>query len=345
MVVFSPKVTQRSCVPSRSSAGSYPKEADLLPRKSESVSRKLVHSLHSLASAPFLHVAESRAVPVFILSSSLLTAVDFGSDVSLATRLLLWSLRELSVTCIHEYIGTGLLMDTNFGVPCATAKPPCIAVDAKQLAGLSLSRAQLGSYVEREPLRSADKVAALFDYRLPHAQPSDIFDVREQPYSAVDPFSGRVKPHAPVGAATEFSSMPFTRPLGESRSRMVALIEMRLRCRSLWRRRQIAYKVCKMGPRRGHLREFCAHLVGSYPSVCPSVNQLFYNLHCMRSIMGHRRVDLDKSCTASAADDCFIVAELSQWNNFLWVINIEPREGRLALACLRGRVVPVASNV
>ncbi|KAH7977706.1 hypothetical protein HPB49_003201 [Dermacentor silvarum] len=100
-----------------------------------------------------------------------------------------------------------------------------------------------------------------------------------------------------------------------------------------------------MGPWSRHLRESGAFLVGSYPSVCPSVNQLVSNLRCMRNTMGHRLMDLAKSCTASAADSCFHLAELSLWNNFLWVFNIELREGWLALACLRGRVVPLSSNM
>ncbi|KAH7959868.1 hypothetical protein HPB49_014482 [Dermacentor silvarum] len=100
-----------------------------------------------------------------------------------------------------------------------------------------------------------------------------------------------------------------------------------------------------MGPRSGRLGESGAYLVGSYPSVCPLVNQLFSILHSTRSIIGHRLAVLDKSCTSSAADGCFHLAELSLWNNFLWVTNIELRDGRLALVCLRGRVVPVASDV
>ncbi|KAH7981127.1 hypothetical protein HPB49_021808 [Dermacentor silvarum] len=100
-----------------------------------------------------------------------------------------------------------------------------------------------------------------------------------------------------------------------------------------------------MGPRSGRLRESGGHLVGSYPSACPSVNQLFSILRWMRSVMFHPRVDLNKSCTASVVDGCFHLMELSLWKDFLWVINIELRDGRLALACLRGRVVPLPSNV
>lgn len=113
-------------------------------------------------------------------------------------------------------------------------------------------------------------------------------------------------------------------------------------------RRRSNESVSEMGPWSGRLREYAAYLVGSCPSLCSSVNQLFSNLRYLRSTLSHRRVDHDKSCTASAPEGCFLIAELTLWNEFLWAINFELREispGRLALACLRGRVVPVASNM
>ncbi|KAH7979876.1 hypothetical protein HPB49_011749 [Dermacentor silvarum] len=100
-----------------------------------------------------------------------------------------------------------------------------------------------------------------------------------------------------------------------------------------------------MGPCSGRLRESAAYMVGSHPSVCPSVNPLFSNLRGMRNIMGHHRVDLDKSCNPSAANGCFHLAERSLCNNFPWVINTELREGWPVLACLRGPVVPLAPNM
>ncbi|XP_054919859.1 uncharacterized protein [Dermacentor andersoni] len=100
-----------------------------------------------------------------------------------------------------------------------------------------------------------------------------------------------------------------------------------------------------MGPRSGRLRQSAACVVGSCPSVCLSVNQLFSSVRCVRSISGHHQVDLDRSCTASAADGCLHLSKLSLWNNFLWVIIIKLREGRLGLACQRGRVVPLAFNM
>ncbi|KAH7977693.1 hypothetical protein HPB49_003188 [Dermacentor silvarum] len=100
-----------------------------------------------------------------------------------------------------------------------------------------------------------------------------------------------------------------------------------------------------MGPRSGRLPQSGAYMVDSYPSVYPSVTQLFSNLRGMRSILDHRQVDLVKSCTVSAVDGCFQLAELSLWNNFLWVINIELRQVRLALDCIRGRRVPLACTM
>ncbi|XP_075534554.1 uncharacterized protein LOC142568530 [Dermacentor variabilis] len=111
--------------------------------------------------------------------------------------------------------------------------------------------------------------------------------------------------------------------------------------KDLTRSRSSNERVCKMVSRRGRLRESAAYLVGSCSVVCLSVNQLSSNVRCVRSISGHHQEDLDKSCTASAADRCLHFAELSLWNNFLWVIIIKLREGRLGLACLRGRVVPL----
>ncbi|KAL3207614.1 hypothetical protein MRX96_010090 [Rhipicephalus microplus] len=57
-----------------------PHEADSLLEKCESPSKRLARNMRSLVSAQFLHVAASRAVSLFVLSSFLLTAVDFGSD-------------------------------------------------------------------------------------------------------------------------------------------------------------------------------------------------------------------------------------------------------------------------
>ncbi|KAH7980658.1 hypothetical protein HPB49_018020 [Dermacentor silvarum] len=94
------------------------------------------------------------------------------------------------------------------------------------------------------------------------------------------------------------------------------------------------------------LHEYAAYLVGSCPSLCLSVNQLFSNLRYLRSIPSHRRVNHNWR-TYSEANTCFLLAELSLWNEFLWV-NFEINTvsaGQLALACLHGCVVPVLSNM
>ncbi|XP_075534557.1 uncharacterized protein LOC142568534 [Dermacentor variabilis] len=113
--------------------------------------------------------------------------------------------------------------------------------------------------------------------------------------------------------------------------------------KGLTRRQRSNDSVCMKGPRSGRLRESAACLVSSCPSVCRSVNQLFSNTRCVRSILSHHQEDLDKSCTASGTDGCFNLAELSPWNNFLWLV-IELRETRLALASMWRRVVALDSN-
>ncbi|XP_054919875.1 uncharacterized protein [Dermacentor andersoni] len=115
--------------------------------------------------------------------------------------------------------------------------------------------------------------------------------------------------------------------------------------KNLTRSRGSNESISKMGPRSGRLRESAACLVGSCLSVCLSVNQPFSSVRCVRSILGHHPVDLDKSCTASAAGECCQLAELSVCNNFLWVIIIKLREERLGVAYLRERVVPLAFNM
>ncbi|XP_065303734.1 uncharacterized protein [Dermacentor albipictus] len=114
--------------------------------------------------------------------------------------------------------------------------------------------------------------------------------------------------------------------------------------KDLMRRQSSTESVCKVGAQSGRLRESAACLVGSFSSVCRSVHQLLSSLRCGRSVSGHHRVDLDRSCKVRAADGCLHLAELSLWNNFMRVIMIELREAWLALNCLRGRVDPLVSN-
>ncbi|KAH8038303.1 hypothetical protein HPB51_000735 [Rhipicephalus microplus] len=85
---------------------------DPLLRVNESASRKLVRSLLSLASVPFLHVAASRAVSIFMLSSFLLTAVDFGTDNGLAGYKAVALVTASAIGDLVSRVGTGLLLDT-----------------------------------------------------------------------------------------------------------------------------------------------------------------------------------------------------------------------------------------
>lgn len=123
-----------------------------------------------------------------------------------------------------------------------------------------------------------------------------------------------------------------------------SMIPMELRRR----RRRCNGSVCEMGPWSGRLLEYAAYLVGNCSKLCLSVDQLFSNLHYLRSIEGHCRVNHDKSGTDSAANGCMVLVDLFLCNEFLWVIAFELPEvspGRLTLACLRGRVVHVAPNM
>ncbi|KAH6938044.1 hypothetical protein HPB50_006539 [Hyalomma asiaticum] len=86
-------------------------EVEPLLRRKESVPGKIARRLHSLASLPFLHVAASRAVCVFVLSSFLLTAVDFGSDNGLAGYEAVALVTASAIGDLVSRVGTGLLLD------------------------------------------------------------------------------------------------------------------------------------------------------------------------------------------------------------------------------------------
>lgn len=88
-----------------------PHEADSLLPQSESGWKKLARNLSLLASAPFLHVAASRAVSVFVLSSFLLTAVDFGSDNGLFGYQAVALVTASAVGDLVARIATGLVLD------------------------------------------------------------------------------------------------------------------------------------------------------------------------------------------------------------------------------------------
>ncbi|KAK8771293.1 hypothetical protein V5799_025464 [Amblyomma americanum] len=99
---------------------------------------------------------------------------------------------------------------------------------------------------------------------------------------------------------------------------------------------------------RGCLKDYAAYLVRNCLILCPSVDQLFSNLRYLRSILSHGRINHGAPCTADDPDGCNILADLTIWNEFLWVINFELREvrpGRLALCCLRGHLIPVTSDM
>ncbi|KAK8786815.1 hypothetical protein V5799_023407, partial [Amblyomma americanum] len=99
-------------IPRLSARIRQPPEAEPLLDKREPTWRKLVANLRSMASAPFLHVAASRAVSVFVLSSFLLTAVDFGSDNGLAGYEAVSLVTASAVGDLVSRVGTGLILDS-----------------------------------------------------------------------------------------------------------------------------------------------------------------------------------------------------------------------------------------
>ncbi|XP_077515464.1 monocarboxylate transporter 12-like isoform X2 [Amblyomma americanum] len=74
--------------------------------------RTLAGNARSLASPAFLHAAVSRAVTIFVASSFVLTAVDFGTDVGLIGYEAVSLVTAVAVGDLLSRIGTGLLLDS-----------------------------------------------------------------------------------------------------------------------------------------------------------------------------------------------------------------------------------------
>lgn len=87
-----------------------PQEADSLLEKSPS--KRLARNMRLLVSPQFLHVAASRAVSLFVLSSFLLTAVDFGTDNGLGGYEAVALVTVSAVGDLVSRIGTGLILDS-----------------------------------------------------------------------------------------------------------------------------------------------------------------------------------------------------------------------------------------
>lgn len=108
-------------------------------RRKESVPGKIARSLHSLASLPFLHVAASRAVCVFVLSSFLLTAVDFGSDNGLAGYEAVALVTASAIGDLVSRVGTGLLLDAKV-LSCEALMLWSFAIQTAAMALLALTK-------------------------------------------------------------------------------------------------------------------------------------------------------------------------------------------------------------
>lgn len=112
---------------------------------------------------------------------------------------------------------------------------------------------------------------------------------------------------------------------------------------NLKRRRCCNESVDEMEPQNGRFNDGAPYLVGNCLSLCLSVNLSYHH-----GILSHFRVDHDKSCWCRTANGCFLHAELSRWNEFLWAINFELREAspcRRALVGFRGGTIPVVSKL
>uniref|UniRef100_A0A6M2CHX7 Putative monocarboxylate transporter n=1 Tax=Rhipicephalus microplus TaxID=6941 RepID=A0A6M2CHX7_RHIMP len=88
-----------------------PHEGNPLLGSSEPAKSKLTRSLRSLASWTFLHVAVSRAVSLFVITSFLLTAVDFGTDNGLVSFKAVSLVTACAVGDLVSKIGIGFVLD------------------------------------------------------------------------------------------------------------------------------------------------------------------------------------------------------------------------------------------
>ncbi|XP_037564159.1 monocarboxylate transporter 12-like [Dermacentor silvarum] len=106
----------KEIVPSLAVTGSHaeteePCETNPLLGKLQPVKRKLTRNLRSLASWAFLHVAVSRAVSFFVITSFLLTAVDFGTDNGLVSFEAVALVTACAVGDLVSKIGIGFVLD------------------------------------------------------------------------------------------------------------------------------------------------------------------------------------------------------------------------------------------
>ncbi|XP_054933593.1 monocarboxylate transporter 12-like [Dermacentor andersoni] len=116
-----------------------PREADSLLEKCDSPSRRLARNMRSLLSAQFLHVAASRAVSLFVLSSFLLTAVDFGSDNGLSGYEAVALVTVSAVGDLVSRIGTGLILDSKV-ISADALMLWSFAIQAASLAVMALDK-------------------------------------------------------------------------------------------------------------------------------------------------------------------------------------------------------------
>lgn len=97
--------------PSDHAESQAPCETNPLLGQWQPVKGKLTRNLRSLASGAFLHVAVSRAVSFFVITSFLLTAVDFGADNGLVSFQAVALVTTCAVGDLVSKIAIGCVLD------------------------------------------------------------------------------------------------------------------------------------------------------------------------------------------------------------------------------------------
>lgn len=96
-------------------------------------------NLKSLATLPFVHIALSRALSVFVMASLLLTMVDFGTDNNLSDYEAVSLVTSYALGDLASRICTGLVLDARF-VSSGVAMLFGFAVQSVALAVMSFEK-------------------------------------------------------------------------------------------------------------------------------------------------------------------------------------------------------------
>nr|XP_054933481.1 monocarboxylate transporter 13-like isoform X1 [Dermacentor andersoni] len=108
---FTKDIVTSLAVTSDHAESQAPCETNPLLGQWQPVKGKLTRNLRSLASGAFLHVAVSRAVSFFVITSFLLTAVDFGADNGLVSFQAVALVTTCAVGDLVSKIAIGCVLD------------------------------------------------------------------------------------------------------------------------------------------------------------------------------------------------------------------------------------------